>query len=132
MVYFCRNEHKNPACEKPAREKIDIKIADSGHAAALRRHTGVWPVSALSIPACVRIPGPIGRTTIGPVSAVQRGARVWIRTSRAHDGVMRRDLPGVLLHRHTVGGGVVRQGEKHCQCRCYDADDFAQRSDSFE
>ena len=45
---------------------------------------------------------------IGPISAVQRGARVRIRTSGADDdGGMRHALPGVVLHRHTVGGGVA-------------------------
>jgi hypothetical protein len=92
----------------------------------------VWPASGLSIPACVRKPGPIGAAAIGPISAVQRIARVRIRTSGTHDRGMRHNLPGVALPRHTIGGGVARQGKKHCQYRCYDASHFAHRSDSLD
>jgi hypothetical protein len=45
---------------------------------------------------------------------------------------MRHNLPGVALHRHTIGEGVARQGKKHCQYRCNDAGDFAHRSVSFD
>jgi len=85
----------------------------------------------LSIPACVCISGPIGRAAIGAVSAVQRGARVWVRTSGAQHGRRRQNLPDVVLHFHTVGEGGARQGKKYCPCSCYDADHFAHQSHSF-
>jgi hypothetical protein len=87
----------------------------------------------LSIPACVRKPGPIGIAAKGPIRAVQRGARVRIGTTGTHDGGIRHDLPGVVaLHRHTIGEGVTRQVKKQRQCRCNDAGDFAHRSVSFD